>query len=855
MLWLRIKVERPIFLLRQSYLIITALGLLFFAELVGHPGQVLYSDHSDLLAMHLPLKCFLVRAWQENGEIPLWNPYSFAGMPFAHDVQVAIFYPLHRPLLLLPEDWIGPALSWLVVLHVLIAGWCMLAYAHSRRLGGVGSLVAAMGYMFAGKWLLHILAGGHYIMIGLAWLPLVLLFFERGLVRKHWMDAVWAGVVFSLTILSTHPQLTLYAGLFTALWSLGVLRLGRRGERGQRVWRPSWRELVTSLVRWLGMGTCAAATAASLAAIQLLPALEASTYSTRGAGVRVQDILAAGFPSLLGLVGPGCSGGWEDKAAVGCLWLASGCIAPVFRRGRARFEAGICLLLVAYSVGGAALVQGLPGFRLFQIPGRMFMLLAFPIALLAGQTTKMLLASRNRLSIGARVRRVFFRAFFAGLFLTLLPVFQTCRQWCVEHPSSTCSGWISELNVSVSVYCLTLLFTGLVAALLLGENSRWARRAWVWAWCTILLADAWMLAAGHVQVRPTAEIYAPAHSVTELARAAGKASSAHWRVLERGEPGIPSSAPLGAALPLLGQIQIESALGYNSFDVRRFKEYLQFISDEDRPVEPRVGIFGYPIVQAFPIRNRSLVDLLGVKYLLQPRLPSPYFEVPGEPGTAGSRWRRVAQDAAPRTYSFLEGGMKRLPAYQLYENADAFPRAYVVHSAEALTEPSKVLQQLKSTDLHRTVLLEAELAPSVGRELPNQDGADSEAVRICDYRPNRVVIDVTTGTAGYLVLTDPWFPGWECTVDGQPQELYRANFVFRAVAVSPGTHRVVFRFRPRSYDWGKNITVSAILAVLALGGLNVLIALRRRNQSPGTDSPNLQPRFGPPPATALGSEQ
>src|SRR5207253_11065887 len=123
------------------------------------------SDHSDLLAMHLPLKRFLVRSWQETGELPLWNPYSFAGMPFVHDVQVAAFYPLHFPLYFLPEERVGAAMSWLVVLHVMIAGWCMYAYARSRRLEGLAALVAAAGYMFGGKWLLHILAGGHYIMI------------------------------------------------------------------------------------------------------------------------------------------------------------------------------------------------------------------------------------------------------------------------------------------------------------------------------------------------------------------------------------------------------------------------------------------------------------------------------------------------------------------------------------------------------------------------------------------------------------------------------------------------------------------------------------------------------------------
>src|SRR5437660_8524813 len=119
----------------QPYTLLALLGLLFFGNLVLHPTQVLYSDHSDLLAMHVPMKRFLVRSWQATGELPLWNPYSFGGMPFIHDVQVAAFYPLHLPLYLLPEELVGAGMSWLVVFHVILAGCLMFAYARYRGLG------------------------------------------------------------------------------------------------------------------------------------------------------------------------------------------------------------------------------------------------------------------------------------------------------------------------------------------------------------------------------------------------------------------------------------------------------------------------------------------------------------------------------------------------------------------------------------------------------------------------------------------------------------------------------------------------------------------------------------------------
>src|SRR6516165_8416056 len=129
------RTELPAWL---PYLILTLSALLFFGELVLHPTQVLYSDYSDFFAEHYPAKIFVVRSWQETGELPLWCPYLFSGEPIVADLQVAMFYPFHQLFLFLPEDWLAPGLGWLIVLHVMMAGWFMFAYARSQELGEAG---------------------------------------------------------------------------------------------------------------------------------------------------------------------------------------------------------------------------------------------------------------------------------------------------------------------------------------------------------------------------------------------------------------------------------------------------------------------------------------------------------------------------------------------------------------------------------------------------------------------------------------------------------------------------------------------------------------------------------------------
>ena len=82
--------------------------------------------------------------------------------------------------------------------------------------------------------------------------------------------------------------------------------------------------------------------------------------------------------------------------------------------------------------------------------------------------------------------------------------------------------------------------------------------------------------------------------------------------------------------------------------------------------------------------------------------------------------------------------------------------------------------------------------------------------------PNRVRVRLGPGRPGYLVLTDVWFPGWQGSVDGQAAHVYRADYVFRAVAVSEQAREVVFTFEPESYRRGRLISGAALALVVGV---------------------------------------
>ena len=77
---------------------------------------------------------------------------------------------------------------------------------------------------------------------------------------------------------------------------------------------------------------------------------------------------------------------------------------------------------------------------------------------------------------------------------------------------------------------------------------------------------------------------------------------------------------------------------------------------------------------------------------------------------------------------------------------------------------------------------------------------------------------------GYLVLSDPFYPGWRAELDGSPAEILRANYAFRAVAVPAGSHTVTMTFRPASWIAGLAISLATLAALAAAG----FVWLRRR---------------------------
>jgi hypothetical protein len=102
-------------------------------------------------------------------------------------------------------------------------------------------------------------------------------------------------------------------------------------------------------------------------------------------------------------------------------------------------------------------------------------------------------------------------------------------------------------------------------------------------------------------------------------------------------------------------------------------------------------------------------------------------------------------------------------------------------------------------------------------------------VNVVERHRERLRLRVEGDTGGWLVIGAPAFPGWVAWVDGATVPVQTVDGVVPALRLTPGTHDVVYEYRPRSVQIGGTLT---LLGLAASGGwvLGQRILRRRTRQ-------------------------
>ncbi|MCL5996389.1 MAG: YfhO family protein [Chloroflexi bacterium] len=127
---------------------------------------------SDLILENYPWKRFIIDSIRQ-GELPLWNPYLFGGIPFLAAGQHSALYPFSILYYLLPLD---KAYGWFTVLNLGLAGIFFFIFMRTLGLSRASSTLAGVAYQLSGFMIVSVVFP--MIIAAAAWLPLILTMVE-----------------------------------------------------------------------------------------------------------------------------------------------------------------------------------------------------------------------------------------------------------------------------------------------------------------------------------------------------------------------------------------------------------------------------------------------------------------------------------------------------------------------------------------------------------------------------------------------------------------------------------------------------------------------------------------------------
>jgi hypothetical protein len=753
-----------------AVLLLAALG--FFWRILFTPDAWTPAGGGDLVSFLFPIYRFAA-ANLSSGNLPLWNPHLYVGAPFLADMQTGLFYPPNLLLFLFAPNFAYKALEWMAVLHIFLAGLfmylCLRYLEPGRPLRIPAALVGAVAYMFSDMFVVHF--GNLNLIAVAAWLPLIFLFFWRALRMRKLGLAVGAGVAFALSTLEGHLQITLYIGLALIVAMVAEAILSHRSRRG---W--AWSLLALALTAALAIG---------LSALVLLPAFEYTRLSPR-AELAYKD--AARYSLIPGLLGellvpalfssrePSLYWGVWDRVAVGYLGIFSlilAGLALLLRRGR-RIGLFVALAIVAFllALGGESIVHGwayllLPGFGQLRAPARTILLLDFALAALAALALDRLLGPMDRQA------RTAFRGAWRGLLWfggTAILIGAAWAYLMIFQAQDRDPVLFWRVSAAGSGVIFASLMLGASLAWLAARRSgRLRRRALGWLAVGLVFLD-----------------LASVGAYTDLGSKPPTAGYDHPQIVEflRAEPGF---FRIDSRTDVWGVWQPNLALLAGFYDVSGIDNPL-VVADVARYLEGTGG------------RSTRLYDLLGVRYVL------------------GSK--DVTLDWEKFSLVF-----DRDPTVNVYRNESPLPRAFVVHQAVVAIDHEDAWARIHQDDFDpaTTVVLEG------GQPLDGQAGVE-DWVQVVRYESNALEIELEAGAEGYLLLSDPFYPGWKAELDGEPAELLQADYAFRAVRVPAGSHRVTMTFRSGSWYAGLALTVLTLLLLVVFGGLALVRRVRQSRQ-------------------------
>ena len=145
-------------------------------------------------------------------------------------------------------------------------------------------------------------------------------------------------------------------------------------------------------------------------------------------------------------------------------------------------------------------------------------------------------------------------------------------------------------------------------------------------------------------------------------------------------------------------------------------------------------------------------------------------------------------------------------------NPGALGNAWLVDTISFVATPNEEMDALTGLNPASAAVADEKFRSALGGEIPPRCQGDT--IFETTYAPNALTYHATTRDGGLAVFSEVFFPwGWEATIDGQPAQIGRVNYLLRALRLPPGSHTVRFEFNPESVRVTEAIAYTSIILI------------------------------------------
>lgn len=159
------------------------------------------------------------------------------------------------------------------------------------------------------------------------------------------------------------------------------------------------------------------------------------------------------------------------------------------------------------------------------------------------------------------------------------------------------------------------------------------------------------------------------------------------------------------------------------------------------------------------------------------------------------------------------------------KNPYGYGNGWFVDKVKYVDNANSELDAIGKTMLRHEAVADKKFEQTLGQ---SKQQTGEATVTLTSYKPNHLTYDVKSSTGGIVVFSEVYYPGWTATIDGNPAEVGRVDYVLRGIQIPAGSHKVEMMFYPKSVDNTETVAYIAYLLLFATIAAGVFFEWKKR---------------------------